>query len=324
MTGPCTPDVRVGIVTWNSADLLDRCLRALPGALAPLHAEIVVVDNASTDDVDAVMANHPGVRFVRNGTNVGYGRAMNQALAGTDASVLIALNPDTEAPPGSLARLVDVLRGNQHAALVVPRLVNPDGTLQHSVYRFPSPAVSAAAPWSGLAGNSRLGRRLWLLGAAPHDTSCEIDWAVGAVHCIRAVAVDSDAPYSERWFMYVEDLDLCWRLRSAGWRVWFESGVDVVHVGNASGAQAWGPRRTARWLDATYDWYALVHGRLAARWLALISALSVAGRLALPTVRGADRREQFQWLRLHGRKLVFGARSRSAPDRAEAVPAPSP
>src|SRR5581483_10665756 len=235
--------------------------------------------------------------------------------------VLIALNPDTEAPPGSLARLVDVLRGSQHAALVVPRLVNPDGTLQHSVYRFPSPAVSAAASLPGFLRRGRLGRRLWLLGAAPHDESCEVDWAVGAVHCIRAAAVDAQGPYSERWFMYVEDLDLCWRLRSAGWRVWFEHRVDVVHVGNASGAQAWGPWRTARWLDATYDWYALVHGGLAARWLALVSAMSVAGRLALPTVRGADRREQFQWLRMHGRKLVFGPRSRIAPDVAGDAPA---
>ncbi|MBV9663859.1 MAG: glycosyltransferase family 2 protein [Actinobacteria bacterium] len=320
MSVPSAADVRVGIVSWNTADLLDRCLRALPAALAPLTAEVVVVDNASTDDVAGVMATHPGVRFIRNDANEGYARAMNRALAGTDAPVLIALNPDTVPAPGSLSGLVAVLRSDAHAAVVVPRLVNPDGTLQHSVYRFPSPTVSAAASLPPLLRRGWVGRRFWLLGDAPHDASGEVDWAVGAVHCIRAAAVDGDSAYSERWFMYVEDLDLCWRVRSAGWRVWFHRDVDVVHVGNAAGDLAWGPWRTARWVDATYDWYALVHGRLAARGLALVSALAVALRLASPGVRGEGRREQRQWLRLHGRKLVFGPRSPSAPQLVEAAP----
>lgn len=313
------PDVRIGIVTWNTAALLDRCLRALPAALGALAAEIVVVDNASADDVAAVAASHPGVRFVRNDANDGYARAMNRALAGTNAPMLLALNPDTEPPPASLARLVDVLRQHPNAALVAPRLVNADGTLQHSVYRFPSATVTAAACLPPFVQRG-LGARYWLVGHAPHDQPADVDWAVGAVHCIRAAAVDPRAVYSERWFMYVEDLDLCWRLRGANWRVLFEPDVVVPHVGNAAGEQAWGAERTQRWLDPTYDWYAMTHGRLAARWLALVSVLGLLTRLVPAEVaalmatrrrreRRAVAREVRQWLRWHGRKLVFGARS---------------
>src|SRR4051812_48180456 len=117
-------DVRIGIVAWNTAALLDRCLRAIPAAVAPLEAEVVVVDNASDDETASVVRAYPGVVFVRNDENLGYARAMNQALADTDAPVLIALNPDTEPPPSSLARLVAVLHDDPHVALVAPRLVN--------------------------------------------------------------------------------------------------------------------------------------------------------------------------------------------------------
>lgn len=322
-TSPAS-NVRVGIVTWNTAALLDRCLRALPAALGDLDAEIVVVDNASADDVAAVASAHPEVTFIRNTANVGYARGMNQALAGTTAPVLIALNPDTEPPPGSLARLVEVLREHPHAALVAPRLVNPDGSLQHSVYRFPSAAVSAAASLPSFAQRGAVGERYWLLGHAAHDRSTEIDWAIGAVHCIRAAAVDPGSVYRERWFMYVEDLDLCWRLHSAGWRVVFERDVEVPHVGNAAGAQAWGAQRTQRWLDPTYDWYVMTHGRLAARWYAAVNVFALLSRLVPVEMaalfstrrrdsRRADAREVRQWLRWHGRKLVFGPLSPLVP-----------
>src|SRR3546814_4920842 len=124
-------DVRVGIVSWNTAERLDRCLAALPAALCELEAEVVVVDNDS-DDESAAVAERRGVKVVHNADNEGYARSMNAALADTDAPVLIALNPDTEAPPGSLAALVARLRGEPGAGVVVPRRVHGDGQLQQS------------------------------------------------------------------------------------------------------------------------------------------------------------------------------------------------
>lgn len=280
--------VRVGIVSWNTAELLDRCLSALPAALAdadtgarPLVAEVHVVDNASAD-ASAQLARSHGAQVRVNPTNVGYATAMNQALADTDAAVLIALNPDTEPSPGSLATLVRRLLGAPGVGLVVPRLHHPDGSPQHSVYRFPSVGVAAAASlvpprWQ----RGSLGRRLWLEGAADHDTSADIDWAIGAVHVIRAEALAGRAPYSQRWFMYVEDLELCWWLHRHGWRIRLEADVGVLHVGNAAGAQAWGDDRTRRWLAATYDWYELSHGAPARRRLAAINFLGASCHAAI-------------------------------------------
>jgi N-acetylglucosaminyl-diphospho-decaprenol L-rhamnosyltransferase len=278
--------VRVGIVSWNTAELLGRCLAALPAALAGLDAEVVVIDNDSADgsaDVAAdVAARSPTVRLVRNRTNVGYAKAMNQALAGTDATVLIALNPDTEPPRGSLAVLVDRLLSQPDVGLVAPRLVGPDGRLQHSVYRFPSPAVTAAVclvPTRWQRG--RIGQHFWLEGSAPHDRPADVDWPIGAVHVIRSAALGSRQPYDERWFMYVEDIELCWWLARNGWRRRLEADVAITHVGNASGAQAWGESRSARYYAATYDWYARDRGAGAARRWAVSNTLGLSLQLAL-------------------------------------------
>jgi GT2 family glycosyltransferase len=314
------PDVRVGIVSWNTADLLERCLLSLPAAFASKSFEVVVVDNASGDGSADVAERVPGVRVERNTENAGYARAMNQALSGSRAGYLIALNPDTVPPPGSLARLVDALAAQPDVALAAPRLVNPDGSLQHSVYRFPSLKVAFVVACLPLAlHRGGLGRRFWLEGHAPHDRSQRVDWAIGAVHCIRAAGLAGDPVYRERWFMYVEDLDLSWRLRRRGWATLFVADVEVVHVGNASGAQAWGDSRTARWLDATYDWYALERGTVAAWVWAAVSTVGMAGKLAFATLGlglhlpGRPRRRAWAsqlrgWLGLHGKKLFRGPR----------------
>ena len=265
-------DVRVGIVSWNTGALLRRCLAALPAALDGVDAEIVVVDNASSDDSAQIASAHAGVSVVRNEDNEGYARAMNRALADTDAAALIALNPDTEPPPRSLATLVERLLENPRAGLVVPRLLNADGTLQPSVQRFPSlglAIVSGFVPARWQHGS--LGRRWWLPAAGGHETREAIDWAIGAVHVIRRDALAGAAPYSERWFMYVEDIELCWRLQHAGWEVRLEGDIAIPHVGNAAGAQAWGWKRGRRFWAATYDFDEQVRGRMHARASAVVN-----------------------------------------------------
>ncbi len=310
-------DVRVGIVSWNTAALLDRCLAALPAALGDLSAEVVVVDNASDDGSAEVAARHK-VTLVRNERNEGYARAMNQALVASEAPVLIALNPDTEPPPGSLAALVGRLRAEPAAGLVVPRLVHPDGRLQHSVYRFPSAALAAVVSfvpprWQ----RGEIGRRWWLEGAAPHDRSEPVDWAIGAVHAIRAAAISGRPPYSERWFMYAEDIELCWWLAERGWQTHLAAEVTVPHAANASGSQAWGSAREARYWAATYDLHAGMRGALAARGLAAVNVLgvlvhiaaNVAGAVIPSGARGRRRataRALARVLPIHVKALVAG------------------
>jgi GT2 family glycosyltransferase len=311
-------DVRIGIVSWNTAELLERCLAAIPDAVGPRSAEVVVVDNASTDASVEVAARYD-VHVHANAENVGYARAMNQALSGTTAPYLIALNPDTVPAPGSLARLVAALDERPDVAIACPRLLNPDGSVQHSVYRFPSLALALVVAWLPLRlHRGAIGRRFWLEGHAPHDHGQEVDWAIGAVHCMRAAAV-GPVPYSERWFMYVEDLDLCWQMRKRGRPTLFVPEAEVVHVGNASGVQAWGEERTARWVDATFDWYVRERGVFAARLWEAANTAGMAGKLAVAVVGlflrlpgRANRRhwavQLRAWLWLHGRKLFYGSR----------------
>lgn len=304
--------VRVGIVAWNCADVLRDCLTALPAALGDLDAEVVVVDNASSDGSSDV-AEHLGVTVVRHEDNLGYARGMNRALAGTDASVLVALNPDTVPPPGSLARLVAELEDRPDVALVAPLLRGPSGRVQHSVHRFPSfgrAAVAGLVPVSWVPAPLR--DRLWLQGAVRRGRSGPIDFAIGAVHVLRASALP-DPPYDERWFMYVEDVDLCARLADAGWGRWLAAGVEVVHVGNVSAAQAFGGVSAHRWWNETYDWYGRRHGELAVRAYALVNAVAMGARLlptALRSVRDPRHRRRARTLRglvrLHGRTVGRG------------------
>ncbi|MGH9125511.1 MAG: glycosyltransferase [Acidimicrobiales bacterium] len=285
--------VRVGIVSWNTDGLLDRCLASLPAAMTGHDVEVVVVDNASSDDSVAVAASHGGVKVITNVTNLGYARAMNMALAGSDASVLIALNPDTEAAHGSLAALTGRLLENPGVGLVAPRLVDAAGRAQYTGRRFPSLGGAVAScllpvRWQG----GRLGQRLLLEAAPPPPEPANVDWAIGAVHVIRASALRGRPPYDERWFMYAEDLELCWWLAQRGWLCRLESDITVSHAGHAAGSQAWGDGHNyeRRCFDAIYDWYQRDVGRPSVRALAAVNAANAASRAAVGRVahRPAD------------------------------------
>jgi GT2 family glycosyltransferase len=303
-------DVRVGIVSWQTAEHLERCLAALPAALGGLAAEIVVVDNASTDG-SADVARRAGAVVIENGSNVGYPRAMNQALAGAASDFLVALNPDTVPAAHSLARLVATLRSDPTAGLAVPRLLNTDGSLQQSVHRFPSVSLSLAM---GLAPmplrRGPIGRHFWLEGFSDHARRQEIDWAIGAVHAIRRDALaDPDRPYDERRFMYAEDLALCWSMRERGWSVVFEPEAEVVHVGGAAAAIAFGGEIDELKLAADYDWFADTHGSVATRAYAAANSIGFGVKALVAPIarRRQDPRtvRNRRILRYHARRL-FG------------------
>ena len=280
------PDVRVGIVSWNTAPLLDRCLAALPAALGDLRAEIVVVDNASSDGSVGVARSHSGVEVRSRGENSGYAVAMNEALAGTTAPILIALNPDTEPSPGSLAALASEFERDPSVGLVVPALIGGDGRPQKSIYPYPGvvaalengfvpPSLRRRARAGGTVADPIRGR-----GYAGRTTFCADHWAVGAVHGIRAAALAGRDPYCTRWFMYAEDIELCWRLHQTGWRLAVRSDVDVVHHGNAAGRQRWGDRATLelRSLPAIYDWIWTDRSPALGRATAATNLVGVAGK----------------------------------------------
>ncbi|MGH9275581.1 MAG: glycosyltransferase family 2 protein [Acidimicrobiales bacterium] len=312
--------MRVGIVSWNTAQLLGDCLAALPAALDGVDAEVVVVDNASADSSAEVARQH-AVQVVVNDRNLGYAVGMNQALEGSEAPLLLALNPDTIPAPGTLRRLVERFADHPHAGVLVPRLTDEQGRPQDSAHRFPGPLVPIVASLSTRSiRRSRLGRWLLLDGSGPHRGG-NVDWAIGAVHLIRASALGGEKPYDERSFMYAEDLDLCWRLTQRGAPTVLAEDVTVAHVGNAAGAQAWGDERSVRFWTATYDVVRQRRSPLAARVAAL--GASLAGvvsilRTSPRAIAGGRRAQARRLLAVRRRELVVHLRT------AVVGPIPSP
>jgi N-acetylglucosaminyl-diphospho-decaprenol L-rhamnosyltransferase len=277
-----TVDVRIGIVSWNTAGLLDRALSSIGEALGALSAEVVVVDNASDDSSVEVARRHRGVEVVVNERNLGYAQAMNRALAGTEARTLIALNPDTEPPPGSLEKLARTLDDHPGVGLVAPVLVGSDGSPQLSVGRYPGlfQAVENGfvPPRWRRGGVLRHTSSLWPLRRR---------WVIGAVHCIRREALATEDVYSTRWFMYVEDIELCWRLEKRGWRNFVRGDVVVLHHGNAAGVQKWGEGvpLELQSLPNIYEWLRTDRSPTQARSMALASFAGIEmKRMILRTV----------------------------------------
>jgi len=272
---PAKPTVDVGVVTWNSAELTATALRRLLDTDQGCDLRLLVRDNASSDGTAEILAERvPEAEIEAGRENLGFARGMNRLLSRAEAPWFFVLNPDAWPDAGAIATLVATALARPRAAAVVPRIENPDGSLQHSTYPFPSLRVAA----STLVGAHRIGParadRMQLEGSWMHDRARLVDWAIGAAMLLRREALDDVGSFDETYFMYVEDLEWCWRARRLGWEVFFEPAAVVKHVGNASGAMGYGDRRTAAYMRNTYRFYRREHGGIAT---AAYRALNLAG-----------------------------------------------
>ena len=231
-----TTSIAVAIVNYNTREHLRACLETVrlenPG-------EVVVVDNASPDNsAEMVQAEFPWVRLHANKTNPGFGAAANQAIANCTAKYVLLLNSDVLLQPGALEALSSYLDLHPRAAIVGPRLVGTDGTLQTSCYPFPT-ALNTLLLYANLAPLIRyfpVLRSLYL-AASPHNHARAIPWVKGAALAIRREVFEALDGFDESFFMYSEEVDLCYRLGVAGWQVHFAPVTTVVHVGGASTMQ---------------------------------------------------------------------------------------
>jgi GT2 family glycosyltransferase len=235
-------DLSVVIVNYNTRDPLRACLASLRPELAGVDAEIVVVDNASTDGSVAMLSQEfAEVTVLVNATNAGFGRANNRALRQARGRDVLLLNPDTLVHPGAVRTLIDALHALPEAVAVGPRVLRPDGRLDLACRRsFPSPGVAAAR----LLGLSRLfprSRRLarYNLTFQDPDRAGEIDAGTAAAMCFSLEPLAAVGFFDEDFFMYGEDLDLCYRLKQRGGHIYYVPSATVVHLkGMASGRQA--------------------------------------------------------------------------------------
>ena len=222
-------DVAVAVVTYNALPWLEPCLASVE------RYETVVVDHGSTDGtLELVRGRFPHVRVLEH-ENRGLAAGWNAGIAATSSTYVLLLNADAWAVGDAVERLARFADEHPRAAVVAPRLLNTDGSLQRSVRGFPSLWRLATeylflrklAPGSA-ALNAFYG------GGFGHDEPRRIEWAMGAVLLVRRAAVQDVGPADERFFLFSEETDWCYRFRASSWEVWFDPEAEFHHVGGAS------------------------------------------------------------------------------------------
>jgi len=224
------------VVNYESGPSLARCVGDL--AASGLE-EIVVVDNGSSDgSLSAALHAVPDIEVVDPGGNLGYGSAVNRGVAASspDLDLVLVCNPDLEVPPGAVDALAAAIDADPGCALVGPLIRTPDGDRYPSARRFPSMVDAAGHALLGtLAPDNRFTRnyRRTDLEVDP-DSTMAVDWVSGACFLVRRADFESIGGFDESYFMYAEDVDLCWRLGRAGHRVAYAPAAEVTHTQGTS------------------------------------------------------------------------------------------
>jgi N-acetylglucosaminyl-diphospho-decaprenol L-rhamnosyltransferase len=221
------PDVSVVVVTYNALPWLEQCLDSVRGR------DVVVVDHGSTDDTVA-FARGRGVRVIQQ-ENKGMGGGNNAGMRATDGRYYFLLNSDAWVKADGLDRLVEFADAHPEAAVVGPKLLNPEGTLQRSARGEPT-LWRLATEYLFIRKLAPRSRRLNPLyrGDFAHDRTEEVDWLYGPALLVRREAADAVGLFDEDFFMFSEEVDWMTRFRRAGWQVRFTPSAEVVHVGGAS------------------------------------------------------------------------------------------
>lgn len=271
------------VVSWNTRDLLLRCLASLRSEVDARRLEVWVVDNGSTDgSAEAARSFASWVHVLEPRLNLGFGPAVNLAAARTEGDWLLAANADVAMEPGALEALLAEGR-DPLVGCVAPRLVLPDGRTEHSVHPFPTLRFTAAFNLGLHRLAPRTAERLCLEGYWDPDRPRVVPWAIGACLLVRRRAFEEAGGFDERQWMFAEDLDLGWRLHDAGWRTFYVPTARVLHDSGAATTPAFGGRRAARFMGETYAMLARRRGRATALLTAALNVAGAAARLAWMT-----------------------------------------
>jgi N-acetylglucosaminyl-diphospho-decaprenol L-rhamnosyltransferase len=223
-------DLAVVVVNFNAGDYLLRCVSSVLASSGEIDLDVVVVDNGSRDGSAARVARaHPEVRLIENAGNLGFAAAANQGIAATDAPFVLLFNPDAEIRGGTLASVVKVARERSRAGAIGCLVRNPDGTLQPSARRVPAPFEALMHAFLGPFVPDNPWTRSYTMADWDRSSEREVEWISGSAMLLRREALDQVGALDEGYFMYVEDVDLCTRLRAGGWSVLFSPEVEVVH-----------------------------------------------------------------------------------------------
>jgi GT2 family glycosyltransferase len=316
MTAHRPPALSIIIVNWNTRGLLADCLEAVFADPESCDWELLVVDNASMDgSAEMLRSRFPQVKLIANSTNQGYVGGNNLALQAATGQQLLLLNSDTIVEAGALTRLTRFLAGEPKAGAVGPKLLNRDGTLQLSCGIPPS-------FWSECVSKLLLHKLLpfFKLGRWKHDEIREVGWVTGACLLVRREVLNRVGTFDENLFMFYEDLDLCMRIRAAGWGIFYVPESRICHLGGQSTRQDLG-RMLVISQQSLYYLYAKHFGARVLALLRLLTLYEMTIRgLAWSTIYLVSRRrrpETAQRLRAYAEIICRSLRERAywSPDQ---------
>ncbi|HEX8054575.1 MAG TPA: glycosyltransferase family 2 protein [Thermoleophilaceae bacterium] len=256
------PRVVIAVVSWNTRELLDRCLLSMKPHADAGAASVWVVDNASTDgSPEMVRECHPWVELEARDDNLGYGRALNLVAERTESEWFAISNADVHLREGALERLLAAGDADPGAGAVAPRLILPDGSTQHSVWAFPTLAATAVQNLGPRLSPGDLAERMAIRGSWNPDRAGRVPWAIGAFMLIRRRAWDDVGGFDPGQWMSAEDLELGWKLRETGWATYYEPAAVVDHEESAATGEVWGEDLPLHWQRCAYAWMVRRRGR---------------------------------------------------------------
>ena len=287
-------DLSIIIVNWNGGSLVTRCIETVVNCAPKVSYEIVIIDNASTDhsitelrasEIAGPMIDSGQIRIVYNSENRGFGAANNQAFALTESPFLFLLNSDTEVQPGTIDKLIEKLKSDPKIGACGPKMLNTDGSVQASVF-FNPPCV-----WHTILS------QLWLYHLLPrrmrgelllgwhwsHDRERSVPMLGGAAMLARREMIEDVGGFNERFHMYSEDTEWCWRITRANWRLLFVPEATLLHHGAQSSGKRWTPAdqiRVRLRAGFNFEHQVLPRWRLAANQLAnyIVVTVQITGR----------------------------------------------
>lgn len=243
------PDLSLIIVSWNVRNLLDECLHSVGIALKGLQAETFVVDNASSDgSPQMVMQKYPGVHLIANTENLGFGRANNQALRLCRGRYVLLLNPDTLVPRDTFKAMMAFMDAHPRAGLAGPEQCNQTGVRNFDNLVHWSPRELVEYSVERLASVGR--RRTRLLFPRPR----QVPILNGGCWIIRQSALAETGLFDENMFLYGEEYDMCTRMRRAGWEIWFQREVEIIHYRRQSMRQYNRLREARVYFQSMHTW----------------------------------------------------------------------
>lgn len=299
---PAPIELSIIVVTHNVLALLRTCLASIYASDFADHCEVFVVDNGTDESLAMVASEFPRANRILGSPHIGFAAGNNLALAQASGRYILLLNPDTELPPTALSQLHAVMEAHPRWGIVGPKLIRADGSLDLACRRsFPT-------PWNALMKASGLARRFptsrvtagYNLTYLDPDACYPIDAVVGAFMFIRREALAKSGPLDDTFFMYGEDLDLCYRVKQAGWQVWYWPAVAVRHMKGESSRQRPG-RMTFEFFRSMHVFYAKHQAPHNPRILNALVIMAIwffclAAMLRVWTQHGARRAPRFSGL----------------------------